>query len=84
MGQAEQARVAEGQSETKSAAAPIATPAEPKKLCESCGPEKPADVVFTCTNCNMPFCYYHLIPTAHHCQGAFGKPMIRMWYGEGQ
>ena len=53
------------------------------KLCESCGTEKPADTVFACSYCNMNFCLHHLIPTAHCCGGAFGKPMISRWYGEG-
>ena len=56
---------------------------ERKKICESCGTEKPADSVFACSYCNMNFCLYHLIPTAHHCGGAFGKPMTSRWYGEG-
>ncbi len=71
------------QPDVKSGPDPVATPAQPKKICELCGKEKPVDTVFACSYCNMNFCLYHLIPPAHHCGGAFGKPMTSRWYSEG-
>jgi hypothetical protein len=43
-------------------------------LCEECGPDKPANQVWTCTLCIKPYCVRHLAPMAHMCFGALGKP----------
>lgn len=73
----------DAQSNVRSGPESSVAPAQPKKVCEMCGVEKPVDTVFACSNCNMNFCLKHLIPPAHHCQGAFGKPMTSRWYSEG-
>ena len=56
-----------------SSSVPAPAKEHPPFLCESCGPDKPADQVFQCTLCALNYCVNHLAPMAHYCFGALGK-----------
>lgn len=83
MAQEGHVEMTQAQPDMQSGSEADAIPAEQMKTCEACGKDKPVDTVYACSYCNMNYCLYHLIPTAHYCGGAFGKPMVSRWYGEG-